>query len=97
IELAVISEILRKLYGYDTSKGTMLSFIPMAITFYGYVSHWWTDTPGSLQAAIEEMPEGYAAKMEPIIANIPVLVVMIALVVPVSILAMRLAEKILKK
>ena len=95
--LAVASELLRKLYGYDTRKGTRLSFIPMAFTFYGYVSHWWTDTAGSLQAAVEEMPEGYVAKMEPVIANIPVLVVMIALVVPVSILAMRLAERILKK
>lgn len=97
ILLAVVSELLRKLYGYDTRKGTRLSFIPMAFTFYGYVSHWWTDTAGSLQAAIEEMPEGYAAKMEPVIANVPVLVVMIVLVVPVSILAMRLAEKILNK
>jgi len=97
VALAALSEILRKIYGYDTKKGTRISFLPMAFTFYAYVSHWWTDTAGSLQAALDEMPEGYAAKMEPVIDNIPVLVLMVILVIPAAILAMRLAEKILKK
>ena len=45
----------------------------------------------------KEMPEGYAAKMEPVIENVPVYMLMIVMVVPMAILAMRLAEKVLKK
>jgi len=93
----VIAEILRAVYGYDTKKGTRLSFIPLAYTFYAYSSHWWTDTAGSLQAAVEEMPAGYADKMAPVIDNTTMLVVMLVLTIPVAILAMRLAEKVLKK
>jgi len=97
IVIIILSELLRKIYGYDTRKGTRISFIPMAFTFYAYTSHWWTDTAGSLQAAVEEMPEGYADKMAPVIDNIPMLVLMVALVIPMAILGMRLAEKVLKK
>ena len=43
------------------------------------------------------MPAGYADKMEAVINNTPVLIVMLVLTVPVAILGMRLAEKILKK
>lgn len=59
--------------------------------------HWWTDTEGSLAAAVEEMPAGYDELMKPVIDNVAMLVVVIVLAVPVSILAMRLAEKALKK
>ena len=52
---------------------------------------------GSLAEAVEEMPAGYADKMESVINNTPVLIVMLVLTVPVAILGMRLAEKILKK
>ncbi len=55
------------------------------------------DTDGSLAAAVEEMPAGYDQLMIPVIDNIPVLVVVLVLTIPVAILAMRLAERSLKK
>ena len=97
IVLALIAELIRKLNGYDTRKGVRRSFIPLAFSFYAYSAHWWTDTDGSLAAAAEEMPAGYADKMVPVINNIPMLIVMLLLTVPVAILGMRLAEKVMKK
>ena len=95
--LAVISELVRKLNGYDTLRGVRRSFIPLAFSFYAYAAHWWTDTESSLAAAVEEMPAGYAEKMERVIHNIPALIVMLVLTVPVAVLSMRLAEKALKR
>lgn len=46
-----------------------------------------------LGAAVEEMPAGYDQLMLPVINNIPVLIVVLLLTIPVSILAMRLAER----
>ena len=43
------------------------------------------------------MPAGYDQLMLPVINNIPVLSVVLVLTIPVAILAMRLAERILKK
>ncbi|MCR5518780.1 MAG: MptD family putative ECF transporter S component [Bacteroidales bacterium] len=97
VAIIALAEILRKVYGYDNKKGTRISFLPMAFSFYVYVSHWWTDTAGSLQAGVEEMPAGYADKMAVVIDNTTMLVVMLVLTIPVAILAMRLAEKVLKK
>ena len=97
IALTVIAEIIRGVCGYDTLKGTKLSFIPFAFSFYTYSAHWWFDKEGSLAAAVEEMPVGYADRMEPVINNIPVLVIALVLTVPVAILGMRIAEKVLKK
>ena len=56
-----------------------------------------TDTEGSLAAAVEEMRTGYDQLMIPVINNIPVLVVVLVLTIPVAVLAMRLAERSLKK
>ena len=92
-----MAELLRKLFGYDTKKGVRWSFIPFAFSFFAYISHWWTDTEGSLAAAAEEMPAGYNQLMIPVINNIPVFIAVLVLTVPVAILAMRLAERILKK
>ena len=50
-----------------------------------------------LTAAVEEMPAGYDQLMIPVINNIPVLIVVLVLTIPVAILAMRLAERSLKK
>ena len=97
VVLTLISELVRKSNGYDTLKGVRRSFIPFAFSFYAYSAHWWTDTAETLAEAVEEMPAGYADKMEPVIANIPVLIVMLILTIPVAILAMSLAEKVLKK
>lgn len=97
VVLTALAELLRKWKGYDTRSGVRLSFIPFAFSFYGYSAHWWTDTPGALAAAVEEMPAGYADKMEPVIRNIPVLIVMLVLTIPVAILAIRLAEKAMGK
>jgi len=73
------------------------SFIPFSFSFYAYSAHWWTDTPGSLAAAVEEMPSGYAEKMSAVVHNVPLLVVMLILTIPVAVLGMMLAEKVLKK
>lgn len=43
------------------------------------------------------MPAGYADKMEKVINNIPALVIALILVIPVSIIGMRIAEKVMKK
>ena len=97
IVLALAAELVRKLHGYDTLKGVRRSFIPLAFSFYAYSVHWWTDTEGSLAAAVEEMPAGYADKMMPVIQNVPVLIVMLILTIPVALLGIRLAEKAMKK
>ena len=97
ILLTAAAELIRNRCGYDTRKGVRMSFIPLAFSFYAYSAHWWTDTEASLTAASEEMPAGYADKMVPVIRNIPVLILMLVLTVPVAILSMRLAGKVLKK
>ena len=95
--LTVIAELVRKRNGYETLRGVRRSFIPLAFSFYAYAAHWWTDTAGSLAAAVEEMPAGYAEKMEGVIHNIPILILMLVLTVPVAVLGMRLAERAMKK
>ena len=97
IVLTALAEIIRYVCKYDTIKGVRRSFIPLAFSFFAYTAHWWTDTEGSLAAAVEEMPAGYDQSMLPVIDNIPMLVVVLLLTVPMAILAMRLAEKALKK
>ena len=97
IILAFAAELLRKLHGYDTLKGVRRSFIPLAFSFYAYSAHWWTNTAESLAEAVEEMPAGYADTMATVISNIPVLVIMLILTIPVALLGMRIAEKTMKK
>lgn len=97
IVLALLAELVRMRNGFDTLKGVRRSFLPLAFSFYTYSAHWWTDTDGALAAAVEEMPAGYADRMEPVIGNIPVLILMLVLTVPVAILGVRIAEKLLKK
>ena len=97
IVLTALAEILRKIKGYDTLKGVRWSFVPFAFSFFAYTLHWWTDTEGSLAAAVEEMPAGYDELMKPVIDNLPMLIVVMALTIPVAILAMRLAERAMKK
>lgn len=97
VVLTALAEIIRNRNGYDTLKGVRLSFIPLAYSFYAYAAHWWTDTDGALAAAAEEMPAGYADKMVPVIHNIPVLIIMLILVIPIAIFSMKLAEKVMKK
>ncbi len=97
VVITALAELLRKVFGYDTKKGVRWSFIPFAFSFFAYISHWWTDTEGSLAAAVEEMPAGYDQLMIPVINNIPVLIVVLILTIPIAILAMRLAERVLKK
>ena len=45
---------------------------------------------------VEEMPAGYDQMMIPVINNIPMLIVVVVLTIPVAILSMRLAERALK-
>ncbi len=94
---AAIAELIRLRSGYDTRKGVRRSFLALAFSFYAFCAHWWTNTAGSLAEAVEEMPAGYAAKMEQVIGNIPMLLVMLVLTVPVAMLGMYLAEKLMKK
>jgi hypothetical protein len=97
VVLTALAEILRKMKGYDTMKGVRWSFVPFAFSFFAYTLHWWTDTEGSLAAAVEEMPAGYDELMKPVIDNIPMLIVVMALTIPIAMLAMRLAERAMKK
>ena len=39
VVLTALAEVLRKVYGYDTRKGTRISFIPLALTFFCYKYH----------------------------------------------------------
>ena len=95
--LTALAEIIRYFCKYDMLKGVRWSFIPFAFSFFAYTAHWWFDTEGSLAAAVEEMRAGYDQLMIPVIDNIPVLIIFLVLTIPVSILAMRLAERSLKK
>ena len=97
IILSALSETIRCRQGYDTIKGIRLSFLPFAYSFFAYTAHWWTDTQGSLAAAVEEMPAGYDQLMIPVIDNIPMLIVALLITLPVAILAIRLAERSMKK
>ena len=97
IILALLAELIRRINGYETLKGVRRSFIPLAFSFYAYAAHWWTNSEESLAEAVEEMPVGYAEKMEAVIHNIPMLIIMLVLTIPAAILGMRIAEKVLKK
>lgn len=97
VALTALAEIIRRCCKYDTLKGVRWSFVPFALSFFAYTLHWWTDTEGSLAAAVEEMPAGYDELMKPVIDNTPMLIVVIVVAIPVAILAIRLAEKALKK
>jgi len=96
ILLTAISEGVRWYFQYNTIKGVRWSFVPFAFSFFAYTAHWWTDTEASLAAAVEEMPVGYDQLMKPVIDNVPVLIVVLLLTIPVSLLAMRIAERVLK-
>ena len=97
IILTALAEVIRYFCKYDTIKGVRWSFVPFAFSFFAYTVHWWTDTEGSLAAAVEEMPAGYDQLMKPVIDNVPMLIVVMALTIPIAILSVRLAEKALKK
>lgn len=95
--LTALSEIIRMVCGYDTRKGVRWSFLPFAFSFFAFTAHWWTDTEGSLADAVEEMPAGYDEMMRQVIDNVPVMIIVLLLAIPISILAIRLAERVLKK
>jgi len=59
--------------------------------------HWWTDTAGSLAAAVEEMPAGYDEMMKPVINNVSMLIVVLLLTIPISMLSIRLAERTINR
>ena len=94
--LTALAEFFHYLFRDDSRKAVRWSFVPFAFSFFAYTIHWWTDTEGSLAAAVEEMPAGYDQLMIPVIDNVPVLIVVMLLTIPVAILSMRLAEKVLK-
>ncbi len=97
IVLTALSEILRYFLGYNTRKGIRWSFVPLAYSFFAYTLHWWIDTEGSLAAAVEEMPAGYDEMMKPVIDNVPMLIIVLLLTIPISIFAIRIAERACKK
>ncbi len=92
--LTAIAELVRFFCKYNTQKGIRWSFVPFAFSFFTYTLHWWTDTEGSLAAAVEEMPAGYDQLMVPVIENVPLLVIVLVLTIPIAIFAMRLAERV---
>lgn len=96
ILLTAAAEIIRFICGYSEIKGIRFSFIPFALSFFAYTAHWWTDTEGSLAAAVEEMPAGYDTMMKPVIDNIPMLIAVVFLTIPVAIIGMRIAERLMK-
>ena len=95
--LTVLSEIIRMICGFDTRKGVRWGFLPFAFSFFAFTAHWWTDTEGSLADAVEEMPAGYDEMMRQVIDNVPVMIIVLLLTIPISIAAIRLAERVLKK
>ena len=95
IVLTILSEIIRGVRGYGSLRGVRLSFIPLALSYYGYAAHWWTATAATLQDATEEMSADYAVLVEQVIRNVPMLCVMVLLAIPVAILGMRLAERVM--
>ena len=72
-----------------------MSYLPFAYSFYAYTAHWWTQTEESLSEAVEEMRPGYADTMQTVIANTPVLIIMLILVIPMALPGMKLAERAL--
>lgn len=95
--LTASAEILRKAKGHETLKGLRRSLVPLAIPLLTHTSHWRTDTEGPPAAAVREMPAGHGQPMPPVIDNIPVPILVLLLTLPASILAMRLAERVMKK
>ena len=93
IVLAALSEFLHSKFKSDPVKSQRWGFIPMAFSYFTYTAHWWTDTEGSLAAAVEEMRPGYDQLMIPVIDNIPVLILVYLITIPLAILAIRLAKK----
>ncbi|MGX8690141.1 MAG: MptD family putative ECF transporter S component [Bacteroidaceae bacterium] len=93
IILATLSEFLHSKFKADPVKSLRWGFVPMAFSYFTYTAHWWTDTEGSLAAAVEEMRPGYDQLMIPVIDNIPVLILVYLITIPLAILAIRLATK----
>ena len=93
IFLAALSEFLKVKFQSNPVKSLRWGFVPMAFSFFTYTAHWWTDTEGSLAAAVEEMRPGYDQLMIPVIDNIPVLILVYLITIPLAILAIRLATK----
>lgn len=91
--LAALSEFLHSKFKADPVKSLRWGFVPMAFSYFTYTTHWWTDTEGSLAAAVEEMRPGYDQLMIPVIDNIPVLILVYLITIPLAILAIRLATK----
>lgn len=94
--LTALAEFVRYFCKKDSLKGVHWSFLPFAYSFFCYTAHWWTNTEGSLAAAVEEMPAGYDELMKPVIENIPMLILVLVLTIPIAVLGMRLAQKVIK-
>lgn len=94
--LTALAELVRYFCKIDSLKGVRWSFLPFAYSFFCYTAHWWTNTEGSLAAAVEEMPAGYDELMKPVIENIPMLILVLVLTIPMAVLGMRLAQKVIK-
>ena len=90
IFLAALSEFLKIKFQSNPIKSLRWGFVPMAFSFFTYTAHWWTDTEGSLAAAVEEMRPGYDQLMIPVIDNVPVLILVYLITIPFAILAIRL-------
>lgn len=97
LAVTALAEIIRHFNRNDAKKGVRLSFVPFAFSFFTYTLHWWTNTEGSLAAAVKEVPAGYDQLMVPVIENVPLLVIVLVFTIPIAIFAMRLAACVMKK
>ena len=93
IILAALSEFLHSKFKNDDIKSLRWGFVPLAFSYFTYTAHWWTDTEGSLAAAAKEMRPGYDQLMIPVIDNVPMLIFVYLITIPLAILAIRLATK----
>ena len=91
--LAALSEFFKIKFQPDPVKSLRWGFVPLAFSFFTYTAHWWTDTEGSLAAAAKEMRPGYDQLMIPVIDNVPMLIFVYLITIPLAILAIRLATK----
>lgn len=59
----ICAELIRRICGYDTAHGNLISFVFYAFTMSGKTLYIWADTEFTIAEAVEEMPAGYADKI----------------------------------
>ena len=60
--IAVLAELVRKVYGYSR-KGDRIAAVIMTFSTFGYYGQIWFNRDYTYKCAVEEMPAGYADKL----------------------------------